>query len=117
MGKINILIVDDIKDNIYSLRQLIEDNFNFNCYEAVSVIDALNILMEKDINIIFSAIQMPEIDGFEFINYLKDIPVILVSGICLSQENKNYLSNYKNITFLAKPIDTSELILAINKYI
>lgn len=60
----NILIVDDISTNIFSLKSLIENNFKINIFSAMNVQKAIEILMKNSINLILTDIQMPEIDGF-----------------------------------------------------
>ena len=49
MNKFNILLVDDIYENIYSLKMLIEDGFDVNIFSALNVNDAMTILMENSI--------------------------------------------------------------------
>lgn len=66
----NILIVDDISTNIFSLKSLIENNFKINIFSAMNVQKAIEILMKNSINLILTDIQMPEIDGFEFAQML-----------------------------------------------
>ena len=98
MEKINLLIVDDIADNLYSLRFLLEEKFNdINILEATNVKDALILIMKNDIDLILSDIQMPEIDGFQFVEYLqgiedtRHIPVILITGIYSNESTKKRL--------------------------
>ena len=65
MEKFNILLVDDIEQNIYSLKLMIEDSFDLNIMTALNAKDAMLILMEEDIHLILADVQMPDIDGFE----------------------------------------------------
>lgn len=112
--KFKILILDDIQDNIYSLRFLIESSFDdIEILEATTVPQALLHIMKNDISLILSDIQMPGIDGFEFVKYLseleatKDIPIILITGIYneIEHQKKAYASSSKVIDFISKPID------------
>ena len=63
--KINILIIDDIETNIYSLKAII-CNDDIQIYEALNANIALGIILKNSIDLILCDIQMPEIDGFEF---------------------------------------------------
>ena len=95
MNKFNILLVDDIPENIYSLKLLIEESFDINIFSALSAQEAIGIIMQNSIDLILTDVQMPEIDGFEFARYLKDldttkhIPIIFITGIFEKDEYKN----------------------------
>lgn len=123
MKKLNILIVDDLHLNVYSLRLMIEEYFDVNIYEAQSASDALDTLLENEIDLIISDIQMPLIDGFEFSRYLKsihslkDIPIILSSGIYCDNEVKEKIKELNILKFLPKPIDYDELNSTLNDLI
>ena len=73
MEKFNILLVDDVSENIYSLKMMIEDSFDVNIFSALSAQEGMEILMKENIDLILTDVQMPEIDGFEFVEYLKNI--------------------------------------------
>ncbi|EDN66670.1 conserved hypothetical protein [Beggiatoa sp. PS] len=62
---INILIIDDNKNNLFTLRTLIKEYIDVNIFEAESGAIALGILLEKKIDLIILDVQMPEMDGFE----------------------------------------------------
>jgi CheY-like chemotaxis protein len=65
VSTVNILIVDDNKNNLFSLRSLIEKYFeNVQVIEANTGIVALSILLKKKVDLIFLDIQMPQMDGF-----------------------------------------------------
>ena len=67
MEKFALLLVDDVPENIYSLRMMIEDSFDVNIFTALSAQEGIEILMKENIDLILTDVQMPEIDGFEFI--------------------------------------------------
>ncbi|QKF81889.1 response regulator [Halarcobacter ebronensis] len=126
MEKINLLIVDDIADNIYSLRYLLEEKFDdINILEADNVKDALIIIMKNEVDLILSDIQMPEIDGFQFVEYLqgiedtRHIPIILITGIYNNEiyQKKAYNSSSTVVDFITKPIDTEILCSKLNVFI
>ena len=73
MEKFNVLIVDDIDENIYSLKLLIEENFDINIFTALKAQEAIEIVMNNTIDLILTDVQMPDVDGFEFAQYLKDV--------------------------------------------
>ncbi|RXJ90877.1 hypothetical protein CRV01_06950 [Arcobacter sp. CECT 8983] len=124
--KFKILILDDIEDNIYSLKFLIESNFDdIEILEATNVQQAILHIMKNDIGLILSDIQMPGVDGFEFVKYLseieatKDIPVMLITGIYndIEHQKKAYASSSKVIDFISKPIDDEIFCSKLNIYL
>ena len=123
MEKFSILLVDDVQQNIYSLKMMIEDNFDLNIYTALSAQDAMPLLMDYNIDLILSDIQMPDIDGFEFLEYLKgiektkDIPVIFITGIFNKSEYKQKGYSLGAIEYISKPIDDDLLSAKLRVYI
>ena len=123
MNKFNILLVDDIYENIYSLKMLIEDGFDVNIFSALNVNDAMTILMENSIDLILTDIQMPNIDGFEFVKYLKtiektkDIPIIFITGIYDKDEYKTKGYDLGAIDYITKPINHILLNAKLKIYI
>jgi len=123
MNKFNILLVDDVEENLYSLKMIIEDSFDIDIYSALSAQDGIKILMEKDIDLILSDIQMPEIDGFEFAEYIKgidktkNIPIIFITGIYDKTEYKQKGYNLGAIEYISKPIDDQLLTSKLRVYI
>ena len=116
MNKFSILLLDDIHENIYSLKLLIEENFDINIFTALKAQEAIEIVMNNTIDLILTDIQMPDVDGFEFAQYLKDvestknIPVIFITGIYEKDEYKNKGYNIGGIEYITKPIDNKLLI-------
>lgn len=126
MEQFNLLMVDDTEDNLYSLRYLLEESFeNINILEATNVKDALVLIMKNEIDLILSDVQMPEIDGFQFVEYLqeidmtKNIPIILITGIYADKlyEKKAYNSSISVVDFISKPIDTEILCAKLKVFI
>lgn len=123
MNKFSILLVDDVEANIHSLKLIIEDSFDVDIYSALSAQDAMPILMDKNIDLVLSDIQMPEIDGFQFAEYLKgvdktkNIPIIFITGIYDKDEYKTRGYNLGAVEYISKPIDDSLLTSKLKVYI
>eukprot|EP01029_Cantina_marsupialis_P032205 TRINITY_DN9620_c0_g1_i2.p1 TRINITY_DN9620_c0_g1~~TRINITY_DN9620_c0_g1_i2.p1 ORF type:complete len:153 (-),score=37.61 TRINITY_DN9620_c0_g1_i2:87-545(-) len=81
--------------------------------------------MKYDIDLILSDVQMPEIDGFEFVEYLqsvdvtRDIPIILITGIYNDKiyQKKAYYSSKEVVDFIAKPIDNDIFCAKLNVFL
>jgi len=85
-----ILIIDDEILNRVLVRRLLEDSFGLEVVESGNGDAALKILRTtKDIDLIFTDITMPIMDGYEFTKMVrsnpefssyKDIPIIALTG-------------------------------------
>lgn len=124
MKNFTILLIDDIPSNIHSLRLIIEENFeNINILTALNGHEAIKEIMKNDVHLILSDVQMPEISGFELAAYLhaieqtKDIPVILITGIYGSDENRKKGYESGAIEYISKPIDDELLCSKLRVFI
>lgn len=123
MEKFSILILDDVEENIYSLRLMIEDSFDVNILTALNAQDAIALLMTNKCDLILSDVQMPDVDGFQFVDYIKsidktkDIPVIFITGIYDkdSYQKKGY--DLGAIEYISKPIDNDLLTSKLKVFI
>lgn len=110
INKINLLIVDDKQENIIALEALLNRN-DINIITTTSPNEALRICWEKDIAIALVDVQMPEMNGFELVEILKnnvrtqDILVIFVTAI--STEPKYAIKGLTAgaVDYLYKPLD------------
>ncbi|WP_172802462.1 sensor histidine kinase [Poseidonibacter parvus] len=119
----NILLVDDIEDNLYSLELLIKENFELNIFKSLSAEDAMNVIIENKIDLILCDVQMPDIDGFEFAQYLKeientkDIPIVFITGIYNKDEYKSKGYDLGAVDYITKPINDELFYSKLNVYI
>jgi len=110
MTPINILIVDDREENIIALKALL-DRDDVKIFSTTSPNEGLKLAWENRISIALVDVQMPEMDGFEFVEMLKsnprtrDILVIFVTAI--SKETKYAVKGLGTgaIDYLYKPLD------------
>lgn len=83
---VKILLVDDRAENLFAL-EVILSNENYLCVKASSGNEALKILLhQQDFAIILMDVQMPEMDGFETAELiretekLKHVPIIFLTA-------------------------------------
>ncbi|MCA1579320.1 MAG: response regulator [Acidobacteria bacterium] len=85
LAQTDFLIVDDSEDTIAMLDQLLKIG-GANVTSATNGADALRIASEREFDVILSDISMPEMDGFEFLQRLRqidgrqDVPVVAITG-------------------------------------
>lgn len=108
--KINILLVDDKMENLFSLEKMLaKENRVF--HKAISGKIGLKLAFNNDFALILLDVQMPEMDGFEVAKMLKsnpktkNIPILFVTAI--SKEVKYVLKGFDSggIDYLFKPLD------------
>ena len=107
---VKILLVDDLPENLFAL-ELILSNKNYKCVKAHSGNEALKILLhEQDFALILIDVQMPEMDGFETVELireiekLKHVPVIFLTA---SMDNaKHIFKGYQAgaVDYMIKPL-------------
>ena len=121
--KHTILIVDDNSNNLFSLHELIKDNFPVEVIEATSGFEALRIINEQPVDLCLMDVQMPEMDGFETAKLVRSrpktahIPVIFITAF---DPNKNLMAkglNAGGLDYLTKPIDDVQIVHTLNMYL
>lgn len=116
-----ILIVDDKKENIFSLKTLLEIN-QFSVDTAASGEEALKKILKNAYFLIILDVQMPGMDGFEVAEAIsgfskaKDIPIIFLSAVNTDKKfiTKGYQSG--GIDYVTKPIDPDLLLLKVKTF-
>ena len=118
-GKANILIVDDNSVN----RNVVKDLVHVIGYTSVTAkngLYALSILQEQECDLVLLDICMPEMDGHQVLEYMKNdsrlchIPVIMISALddmdsmvrCIENGADDYMIKPFNHTILRARIET-----------
>lgn len=119
----NLLIVDDLKNNLYTLRALLEKYMDVRILEATSGRQALDLaLHHPQTDLIILDVQMPEMDGFQTASMLKirrktrDIPIIFLTAAFKTYEFQQKGYQVGAVDYLLKPIDDNLLINKISTY-
>jgi PAS domain S-box-containing protein len=120
----NILIVDDNKNNLFTLHTLIEEHLDdVGIVEADSGMHALEILLQDKIDLILLDVQMPEMDGFETAQMVRSrkktqhIPIVFLTAAYKSEEFRQKGFSIGAADYLTKPIDAPQLINRIKSYL
>lgn len=117
LQKENILIVDD-DIGILELLQRHLHSMDYHTFKAVSVKEAVVILRDTEIDLLITDLKMPEVDGFELIQFVSEhypeIPKLVVTGYPSVQDA---LSAIKSgvVDYLVKPFTKAELKQAVQK--
>ncbi|MFZ0257979.1 MAG: response regulator [Gammaproteobacteria bacterium] len=118
-----LLLVDDNKNNLYTLRTLIEKHIDVGILEAQSGPEALKIALSAgDIDLIILDVHMPDMDGFQTASMLKirrrtaDIPIIFLTAAYKTEEFQRKGYAIGAVDYLLKPIDDNLLINKISTY-
>ncbi len=117
---IKILAIDDKKDNLISLKAIINDALPESMlFTALNGSKGIELAFAKDPDVILLDIVMPGMDGFEVCHRLKqedrlrDIPVVFLTAIRDDKGSRIKALEIGAEAFLSKPIDETELTAQI----
>jgi signal transduction histidine kinase len=107
--KLNILMVDDQPAKLLSYEAILGD-LNENLIKAGSAREALEVLLKTDVAVVLMDVSMPELDGFELAEIIRQHPryqktaIIFVSGVHLSDMDQ--LKGYERgaVDYVSVPI-------------
>lgn len=114
---LKILVIDDLEDNLTLIKVLLSDvgaTVTTVSDPYLGIKSALN----KNFDIILMDIQMPLMNGYEVTKRIrqagKSLPIIALTAHAMKEEKMRAL-NFGFSGFLAKPINSNDLILTIQK--
>ena len=114
MVKNNVLVVDDDKEIVEAINIYLK-NEGINVIKAYDGLQAIEVLMENDIQLILMDIMMPKMDGLRTtmkIREEKNIPIILISA--KSEDTDKILGlNMGADDYITKPFNPLELIARV----
>jgi len=115
-----ILIVEDSATTRALIRAVVDELGEFETVEAASGFEALKMLPQQDYDLIITDINMPDINGLELINFVRNnaryqqIPIIIVSTE-RSEEDKKRGMALGATAYVTKPFKSFELQEIIKK--
>jgi two-component system LytT family response regulator len=110
-----IIVDDDLLDR--DALEMYASKIDGITIEAVCTngIEAATVLQQKQIDIVFSDIDMPNLSGLELKQSLQNAPVFIFISSHLEYAAESY--NLDVIDFIAKPVSFARLLKATNKAI
>ena len=114
--KYNILLVDDEEDNLSLLYRTLRGTYNLD--RSTSPLKALEMMDEKDYQLVISDHKMPEMDGVEFLKRASEKHPDMMRILLTAYSDANILIdaiNYAKIyRYVKKPYNPEELQLIVS---
>lgn len=114
--QVKVLVIDDKADDILLIRRILEAQSNYQIIEASNGRQGLELVKSRNPHLIILDLTMPEMDGFEVVETLKNdedtqqIPIIIVSAKELSPSEHKRLTGQIEV-LLRKGIFTENELL------
>ncbi|WP_297841132.1 EAL domain-containing protein [Pseudomonas sp.] len=113
-GNSVLLVVDDYPENLITMRAVLHRQ-DWHVVTASSGVEALNLLLELDVDLVLLDVQMPDMDGFEVARLMRGsqrtrlTPIIFLTANEQSEAavHKGYASGA--VDYLFKPFDPQVL--------
>jgi response regulator RpfG family c-di-GMP phosphodiesterase len=107
--KVNILMVDDQPAKLLSYEVILAD-LGENLLKASSGTEALNVLLRTDVAVVLMDVSMPDMDGFELANLIRQHPrfkktaIIFISGVHLTDTDR--IQGYRSgaVDYISVPV-------------
>jgi len=118
-GRPRILLVDDIAANLVAMKTLLR-NVDAEVIAVQSGNEALSLALDMQFALILLDVQMPEMDGFEVAEYLRDNPFSAETPIVfLTASNSDEMSQIRGyrsgaIDYVQKPVNEQILLSKVS---
>lgn len=121
-GKVNILMVDDQPAKLLSYEVILAD-LGERLIKAHTASEALSILLKNDIAVVLMDVSMPDLDGFELADVIRQHPrfqktaIIFISGVHLTDSDK--IQGYKSgaVDYISVPVIPEVLRAKISVFV
>src|SRR5438105_10548976 len=106
--KINILLVDDRRENLLALEGILK-SLDENLIKASSGVEALKYLLRNDVAVILLDVEMPDMDGFQTATLIRDrektrhTPIIFLTAISKSDIHVSQGYSLGGVDYIFKP--------------
>lgn len=120
MNKKEILIIDDDYRNIFALKMVLKAK-KYHCQTASGFKEAQDVLRKNEnVGLILMDMMMPEIDGYEAIEILKQegnkLPVIAITAQAMSGDKEKCILAGAD-GYVSKPVNIDHVMVYIEKYL
>jgi len=105
------LVVDDEPQILQILERCLKD-IGFHAITSKSVVSALSVFKAQPVDVIFTDLKMPDMDGIEFVKAVRKvnafIPIAFISGHSTREHFKDYIKIGVD-SFIGKPFHAEEV--------
>ncbi len=122
MGSHKILVADDEEDTLFVMAKKIEQE-GYEVFKAVDGLEAWNSIKENDPDVIVLDLNMPNMNGFEVLQKLREEPptkkwqpVIIVSART-ELEDMHKVFNLEADHYITKPCSISDILKSLKMMI
>ncbi|BDD04152.1 LytR/AlgR family response regulator transcription factor [Aureibacter tunicatorum] len=114
MNKMNCLIVDDEALARRVVKRFLEDVPFLNLVqECKSAVEAINALVENEVDLIFLDINMPKLNGLDFLRTITNPPMVIITTAYREYALESY--EFDVVDYITKPFSFDRFIKAVNK--
>jgi CheY-like chemotaxis protein len=117
-----VLVVDDDVRNIFALNSLLERH-GMNVITATNGQDAIKLLdSNPDLSLILTDVMMPEMDGYETMRRIREIPafrslpIIALTAKAMKGDREKCLQAGAS-DYVAKPVNTTQLLSLVRMWL
>lgn len=116
----DLLVVDDSRMVRKIIAVSLRNEQRITVHEASSGLEALDKLAETHVDLIFTDINMPNMDGLEFIKrckddeMLKDIPIVVITTE-EGAEDRDMAISLGAESYVTKPLDREDILNIIHE--
>ena len=117
-----VLVVDDDVRNIFALNSLLERH-GMNVITATNGHDAIKLLdSNPDLSLILTDVMMPEMDGYETMRRIREIPafrslpIIALTAKAMKGDREKCLQAGAS-DYVAKPVNTEQLLSLVRMWL
>ena len=117
----SVLVVDDNEINLCVVSALLE-YYDIKCDTAMSGVEAIDMIAQKQYDIVFMDHMMPEMDGIEATRKLRDIYskeeliIVALTANAVEGAREMLLASGMN-DYLSKPIEREPLLMILRKWL
>lgn len=111
-----IVVVDDNPNDRRLIRRLLQRYKRYRVFEARNGAEALEVIAERNPDLVVADLTMPEMDGFTLLERLKsnpqtaNIPIVVVSAKAITEQDREFLTEHSESVWVKGGLDTHQLV-------
>jgi threonine synthase len=111
-----IVVIDDNPNDRRLIRRLLQSYKHYRVYEAANGAEGLQVVRDRQPDLIITDLTMPDVDGFMMIDWLKldprtaHIPVVVVSAKSLTLNDRKVLEAQSESVWQKGAFETRQLV-------